>query len=297
MTASSPASASSLPKRAQHGTPEMLVEATDLVLGYEGKIAVAASSFSLPAGGVTAIIGPNGAGKSTMLHAIAGILTPRSGSLSVMGAPPSEAWKRATYVMQTVTYAPGAPLTVREVVGMGRYPMLGWFRPFRKKDRERVDEVMRLLEITDLADRHLGELSGGQRQRVYVAQGLAQYHDVVLLDEPLTGLDLVSARTIDRIIHSERKVGHSVILTTHDLAEARAADQAILVAGRVVAAGPPAEVLTRANLETAYGLGSLHEWESGGEGPDGAGGAGGAGGGADGAGPGEFFDDPAPHRH
>lgn len=236
-----------------------LVKARDIVLGYDTHVAVQASSFELPEGGVTAIIGPNGSGKSTLLHAIAGILTPLSGSLEVFGGPASEAWRRAAYVMQTVTFPPGTPITVRELVGMGRYPAKGWFRPFTRKDRTIVEDAMEELEITDLAHRHLGELSGGQRQRVYVAQALAQEHEAILLDEPLTGLDIVSAKTIDRIIHTEREVGHSVILTTHDLEEARAADTVILMSGRVVAAGTPDEVLTRRNLEDAYGLGALHE--------------------------------------
>ncbi|HHW83910.1 MAG TPA: metal ABC transporter ATP-binding protein [Actinomycetales bacterium] len=235
------------------------VEARDLVLSYDNKTAVTASSFTLPEGGVTAIIGPNGSGKSTLLHAIAGTLTPESGELRVYGAPPSEAWKKAAYVMQTVTVPPGTPITVREVVGMGRYPTKGWFRPFNREDRARVAEAMEQLGITDLAKRHLMELSGGQRQRVYVAQALAQDHEALLLDEPLTGLDIVSARMIDDIIHSEQAVGHSVILTTHDLDEARAADHVILMSGRVVAAGDPEEVLTRRNLEDAYGLGALHD--------------------------------------
>ena len=117
---------------------------------------------------------------------------------------------------------------------------------------------MELLAITDLAKRHLSELSGGQRQRVFVAQGVAQDHDLLLLDEPLTGLDLVSARTIDQIIHSEPARGCSVVLTTHDLEEARAADHVLLMSGRVVASGPPSQVLTRDKLAEAYGLGALH---------------------------------------
>lgn len=236
-----------------------LVQARGLVLGYGDQVAVRASDFTLPRESVTAIIGPNGSGKSTLLHAIAGILPVQGGSLEVLGGPAQEAWGQATYVMQTVAVAPGTPITVREVVAMGRFPSLGWFRPFARADRARVEWAMGRLEITDLADRHLGELSGGQRQRVYVAQGIAQDHELVLLDEPLTGLDITSARTIDRIIHSEREQGHSVILTTHDLDEARAADQVVLMSGGVVAAGAPEQVLTRHNLEDAYGLGSLHD--------------------------------------
>jgi len=238
---------------------EWLVKAENIEIGYDTMIAVGRSSFSIPAGGVTAIIGPNGSGKSTLLHAIAGIRPLRSGRLEVLGGPPDEAWRQCAYVMQTVAFPLGTPITVREVVGMGRYPSLGWFGRFRKEDRERVRAAMERLDITDLGARHLDELSGGQRQRVYVAQALAQDHEALLLDEPLTGLDIVSARMIDDIIHSEQAVGHSVILTTHDLDEARAADHVILMSGRVVAAGDPEEVLTRRNLEDAYGLGALHD--------------------------------------
>lgn len=236
-----------------------LVDAEDLVLSHGHTVALTASSFTLPHPSVTAVIGPNGSGKSTLLHAIAGILGVRAGRLEVLGGPPEGSWRHTTYVMQTIAVAPGTPITVREVVAMGRFPATGWFRPFTAADRARVARAMEQLEITDLADRHLGELSGGQRQRVLVAQGIAQDHELVLLDEPLTGLDIPSARTIDRIIHSERDKGHSVILTTHDLDEARAADRVLLLAGRVVASGTPDEVLTRRNLEVAYGLGALHE--------------------------------------
>jgi len=239
-----------------------LVEAEDLVLGYAETVAVGPSSFTLPRASVTAVIGPNGSGKSTLLHALAGILPLRGGTLRVLGLTPAAARPHTTYVMQTVTVAPGTPITVREVVAMGRFPSTGWFRPFTREDRARVQHAMDQLEISGLAGRHLGELSGGQRQRVYVAQGIAQEHELVLLDEPLTGLDITSARTIDRIIHSERDKGHSVILTTHDLDEARAADRVLLMSGRVVASGTPGEVLTRRNLEIAYGLGALHDSSS-----------------------------------
>lgn len=236
----------------------LLAEATDLVIGYGSRVAVRPSTFAIPATGVTAIIGPNGSGKSTLLNALAGIIQPNSGQLTVLGGPPSTAYRRVAYVMQTLAFPEGTPITVREAVAMGRYASRGWFGRLRRSDRERVDWAMQLLDVSDLAKRHLGELSGGQRQRVFVAQGLAQDHEALLLDEPLTGLDLVSARTIDRIIHTERERGHGVVLTTHDLDEAHAADHVILMSGRVVASGPPDVVCTRQNLETAYGLGSLH---------------------------------------
>lgn len=239
-------------------TDAVMAHADNLVLRYGSRTAMAASSFDIPARGVTAVIGPNGSGKSTVLNALAGLVQPASGSLEVLGTQPQQARTRVSYVLQSVTVPVGTPLTVAETVGMGRYPRLGLWRRRSATDRQRVEAAMHRLEITDLARRHLTELSGGQRQRVYVAQGLAQGHEVLLLDEPLTGLDLVSARTIDTIIHSERDRGCSVVLTTHDLEEARAADHVLLMRGRVVASGPPGQVLTTANLEIAYGLGALH---------------------------------------
>ncbi|MFT3875791.1 MAG: metal ABC transporter ATP-binding protein [Propioniciclava sp.] len=240
---------------------EWLAQASELTLGYGTNVAVRPSSFTIPHRQVTAIIGPNGSGKSTLLNALAGVVTPRSGRLSVLGRTPGGRRSAVSYVMQSLAFPAGTPITVREAVGMGLYPVLGWFRRPDAAQRQRVGDAMERLRITDLAKRHLDELSGGQRQRVYVAQGLTQPHEAILLDEPLTGLDLVSARTIDEIIHSERERGHAVVLTTHDLDEARAADWVILMNGRVIAAGPPSVVLTRRNLETAYGLGSLHASE------------------------------------
>lgn len=239
----------------------LLAEATDLTLGYDAPTgpAVTASSFTIPHRAVTAIIGPNGSGKSTVLHALAGVLAPLSGTLSVLGATPPARPPRTSYVMQSLSVPTGTPITVREAVGMGLWARLGWFGRASAADRERVSDAMARLKVTDLADRHLDELSGGQRQRVHVAQGLAQPHEAILLDEPLTGLDITSARTIDDIIHSERERGHAVVLTTHDLDEARAADWVLLMNGRCLAFGPPEAVLTSDNLTHAYGLGSLHQ--------------------------------------
>lgn len=240
---------------------QVVVEAHDLVARFGSHTAIAASSFVVPAGGVTAVIGPNGSGKSTLLMALTGLIEPSAGTLSVLGTNPVASRRRVSFVLQSTAVPIGVPITVREAVSMGRYPSVGAFGRMRRHDRERVEQAMELLDITDLARRHLTELSGGQRQRVYVAQGLAQDHDVLLLDEPLTGLDLVSARTIDRIIHAERDAGGAVVITTHDLDEARAADHVLLMSGRVVASGPPEQVLTRRNLEIAYGLGALHPSE------------------------------------
>lgn len=233
------------------------VIAEDLVVAYDDTIALDRSTFTIPAGKITAVIGPNGSGKSTLLHVIAGLVEPLSGSIEVPAAR-FNGRHRIAYVMQTTKINDALPVSVREVVTMGRYAGVGAYRPLRGEDREAVQAAMERTGISDLASRHLTELSGGQRQRVFVAQGLAQEHDMLLLDEPLTGIDLTTAVAIDEIIHEEIEEGCTVILTTHDLSEADVADYVLLLSGRVVASGEPAEVLTSTNLVDAYGAALLH---------------------------------------
>ena len=234
----------------------LAVEARDVVLRYGQRVALDASTFSIPAGAVTAVIGPNGSGKSTVLNAIAGLVAPSTGTLEVAGG-------RVSYVLQSTKVNEALHVTVREVVTMGRYASTGAYGRLRMQDREAVDAAMERLAITGLADRHLHELSGGERQRVFVAQGIAQEHDLLLLDEPLTGLDLTSAHAIDEMIHEEQEAGRTVVMTTHDLAEARTADWVLLLSGRVVVAGTPAETLTVEHLTEAYGPSLLHVHDGG----------------------------------
>ncbi|HSM01789.1 MAG TPA: metal ABC transporter ATP-binding protein [Acidimicrobiia bacterium] len=234
----------------------LAVEARDVVLRYGQRVALAASSFPIPAGSFTAIIGPNGSGKSTVLNAVAGLVPLAAGSLEVRAGP-------IAYVLQSTKVNEALHVTVSEVVTMGRYASTGAYGRLRGEDRDSVAAAMRRLDITGLADRHLHELSGGQRQRVFVAQGIAQDHEMLLLDEPLTGLDITSAHAIDEMIHEEQEAGRTVIMTTHDLAEARTADWVLLLSGRVVASGVPEEVLTLGNLAEAYGPSLLHVHEDG----------------------------------
>lgn len=229
------------------------VRAEGLVVGFGPITAIDRSDFVVPAGAVVAVIGPNGSGKSTLLNVIAGLVEPTSGSIEVR-VPTG----RLAYVMQATKVNEGLPVTVREVVAMGRYASLGAYGLTGADDRAAVDRAMERLQISDLASRHLHDLSGGQRQRVFVAQGLAQDHDMLLLDEPMTGIDLTTAQAIDEVIHNETREGCTVIMTTHDLSEARSADYVILLAGRVVASGTPAEVLTEDGLVEAYGPSLLH---------------------------------------
>jgi ABC-type Mn2+/Zn2+ transport system ATPase subunit len=202
--------------------------------------------------GVTAVVGPNGSGKSTLLHAITGLLRV-DGTIEVLGRPPVAARARVAYVLQAQHASEHLLVTAREVVALGRAPARGPFRPLGAADRSAVDEAMERLEIADLGRRHLAEMSGGQRQRVFVAQGLAQRAEILLLDEPVAGLDLASVQRIRTVIAEERAAGRTIVVATHDLDDAAGADAAVLLQRRVVAAGPPAEVLAPRHLRTAYG--------------------------------------------
>lgn len=237
-----------------------VVRSRSLTLRHGDVVAIDGADLDLPAGGLTAMIGPNGSGKSTLLRAISGLHEPASGELTVCGAPPGR--HQVAHVLQTTTVNGALPVTVREVVRMGRYRERGPFRRFTDADHDAVETAMEQMEVTDLAHRHLDELSGGQRQRVYLAQGLAQQAELLLLDEPVTGLDLTSLDRISQVLREETDAGRTVVLTTHELHTAQAADHVVLLAGRVVASGPPADVLTPDHLADAYG-GHLHELPGG----------------------------------
>lgn len=231
------------------------VSITDAVFCYGARPVLECSNLDIPAGAVTVLIGPNGSGKSTLMNGIAGLIPLDSGrtTLGRTGCRPY----RISYVLQETKVNQSLPVTVREVVSMGRYAGKGFLRPLSRRDRRLVDEVMERTAITHLAKRHLSSLSGGERHRVLLAQGLVQDHEILLLDEPATGLDMVSAQAIRDTVREENACGCTVVLTTHDLADAWDAHHVVLLSGRVVADGPPDEVLRVSNLAEAYGAGLL----------------------------------------
>ncbi len=193
-----------------------------------------------------AVIGPNGSGKSTLLGLLAGTVTPTAGVATVEGPAPA-------LVLQATTVDRSLPITVRDTVALARYPTLGLFRRFGAADRRAVTTAMERLHIDDLANTQLHDLSGGQRQRVLVAQGLAQESGVLLLDEPVNGLDLTSRSIIMEIIDEEVADGRSVIVTTHSLEDAQRCHQVLLLNTTPIAYGPPDQVLTEGHLREAFG--------------------------------------------
>jgi ABC-type Mn2+/Zn2+ transport system ATPase subunit len=228
----------------------MTIEIRNLIVQRGASTALRIDSLTLPAGVIT-LVGPNGSGKSTLLHVIAGLLADHD-AVRIDGRSPGAASRHIAYVMQTQHVAAQLPVTAREVVSLGRAPSIGPIRRLRRTDRDAVDRALARMELVDLADRHLTEMSGGQRQRVFIAQGLAQDAEVLLLDEPAAGLDLASTGRVRDAIDEEGRAGRTVIVATHDLEEAAGSDVAVLLAGSVVAAGAPPDVLTPEHLRVAY---------------------------------------------
>lgn len=219
------------------------ISVTGVRIRRGNQFALEIDRLAIPAG-VTALVGPNGSGKSTLLHAIAGVLPTAGGSIRIRGD--------VAYVLQSQHASEHLLVTAGEVVALARAARRGPFGRLRPDDRAAVSAAMTRLAVDDLARRHLAELSGGQRQRIFVAQGLAQEAPILLLDEPVAGLDTVSVERIRAIIAEERERGHTIVVATHDLDQAARADHVVLVNGRVVAAGAPAAVLTPEHLVAAY---------------------------------------------
>ncbi|MGE3449163.1 MAG: metal ABC transporter ATP-binding protein [Microbacteriaceae bacterium] len=219
--------------------------ARDLEVRYGDVVALSEVDLDIAGPSALAVIGPNGCGKSTLLGAIAGIVAPSAGSVA-SSSPPA-------LVLQSTDIDRSLPITVRDTVGMARYPRLGLLRRPAPEDRRAVEDAMERLGVADLAGRQLHDLSGGQRQRVFVAQGLAQRTDILLLDEPLSGVDLVSRELILEALDAERDAGRIVVTTTHNFDDARRADRILLLATRPIAIGPPSVVLTDVHLQQAFG--------------------------------------------
>jgi manganese transport system ATP-binding protein len=214
-------------------------------------------SFTLAAGRVCGLIGMNGSGKSTLFKAITGMLRPDHGAVTINGGTPALARKAGVvgYVPQSEEVDWAFPISVRDVVMMGRYGHMGFARRPKPADRGAVDDALERVELTELADRQIGQLSGGQKKRAFVARGIAQGATVLLLDEPFAGVDKRSEATITTLLRELAAEGATVLVSTHDLnALPRLADEAILLMRTVLLQSTPAEVLKPRNLARAFGL-------------------------------------------
>jgi ABC-type Mn2+/Zn2+ transport system ATPase subunit len=230
------------------------VRLTDVSAGYGERVALANVSIDIPAGSLLAVIGPNGAGKSTLLKTIAGLLRPFSGTVEVLGSPPGREARRIAYVPQAEVVDWSFPVTVGDVVMMGRVPLIGVGRTPGARDRDAVREALETVGMAGAVDRQIGSLSGGQRRRVFLARALAARPDLYLLDEPVTGVDATTQEDLMDVLEDEAGAGRTVVATTHDLAcAAQRFQQAAFVNGRLVATGPANMVLDPDLLAATYG--------------------------------------------
>ncbi|WHT23077.1 metal ABC transporter ATP-binding protein [Crossiella sp. CA-258035] len=233
------------------------VRVSDVTVHYGEVLALDGVSLTLERGRVHALIGVNGSGKSTLFKTIMGVLRPDSGTVEVDGGSPARARRSGAigYVPQSETVDWAFPLSVRDVVLTGRYGHLGFTRRPRRADHEAVDAALARVELTDLADRQIGQLSGGQRKRAFLARGIAQHARILLLDEPFAGVDKPSEATITRQLRALAADGVTILISTHDLAAVPGlADEALLLMRRILAHGDPAEVLAPDKLALAFGL-------------------------------------------
>ena len=225
-----------------------------LCAGYGAQIALENVSFEAACGHTLALIGPNGAGKSTLLNTLAGLIRPMAGTILWNGKPLREHKHEIAYVPQRNEVDWSFPLTVRELVEMGRYPALGAWKAFSAHDREIVERALETMKLTELRDRQIGALSGGQQQRVFLARALAQEAHILLLDEPFTGLDVPGMHDLSRLLRELAAEGRLLIAGHHDLATAPAIfDKVLLLHRKVAAFGDTKEILTPEHLTPLFG--------------------------------------------
>ncbi|GHP14911.1 manganese ABC transporter ATP-binding protein [Lentilactobacillus fungorum] len=212
-------------------------------------------SFSLPAGTITGIIGPNGAGKSTLLNAMLSMI-PHGGYAKFNGTSLAEIAKKIGYVQQTSQVDRHFPITVAETISLGIVPRLKLFQRLgRNKHQEEIDWTLAQIEMTEFANRQIGQLSGGQLQRVMIGRCMIQHPELILLDEPFAGIDAHSEATIMRILNDLKADGKTILMVHHDLAKVPTYfDNIIIIKEKLIAAGPTKETFTAQNMNQAYGL-------------------------------------------
>jgi manganese/zinc/iron transport system ATP- binding protein len=230
------------------------LEVTDLTVAYNEKPVLWDIDCTVNEGILMAIVGPNGAGKSTFIKAVLGLVKPAAGSVRIFGKSYSETRKSVGYVPQRGSVDWDFPTNALDVVTMGRYGHLGWFKRPGKNDRNIAMDALEKVGMSDFASRQISRLSGGQQQRVFLARALVQEADLYLMDEPFVGVDATTERTIINLLQDLRSRGKTVIVVHHDLQTLKEYfDWAMLLNVRRIALGPVGDVITEENLKSAYG--------------------------------------------
>lgn len=230
------------------------LEFEQVTVSYNDHPALSDLTFQVPHGAHVAVVGPNGSGKSTLFKALVGLLPIRSGRILIHGQPLGDHKDCVAYVPQREEVDWRFPVTVEDVVLMGRFGRLGWLKPPTQQDRAVVRRSLAQMGISRLAPRPISELSGGQQQRVFMARALAQEPHILLMDEPFTGVDIATQDATLELLSQLKEQQVTIIVSTHDLSLATGHfDQVLLLNHRLIAYGPPAQVITTQALSEAFG--------------------------------------------
>lgn len=233
---------------------EPLLDVHDLTVAYHRKPVLWDVDWTLERAALVGVVGPNGAGKSTLIKAILGLVPATSGAVRVFGQPVDRVRRRIGYVPQRETVDWDFPVSVLDVVLMGTYGRLGWFRRPGRSAREWAQACLADVGLSDFADRQIGQLSGGQQQRTFIARALAQRADIYFMDEPMAGVDAATEGLIFRLLERLRDEGKTVVAVHHDLRTVpEYFDRVVLLNMRLVASGPTATTFTAENLRRTYG--------------------------------------------
>ncbi|MDY6940441.1 MAG: metal ABC transporter ATP-binding protein [Cyanobacteriota bacterium] len=232
-----------------------MLEVCNLAVRYRQTWAVRDLSFSLQPGQLTGLLGPNGAGKSTVLKALLGLLPTANGTIRFNDRPLPTQLKRVAYIPQRTQIDWDYPITVQNVVMMGRVRATGWLRSPGRRSREIVREALTRVGMWDYRQRQIRQLSGGQQQRVFLARALAQQAELFFFDEPFSGIDKQTETILFEVFAELKAEGKTLLVVSHDLGDTlEHYDRILLLDRQLIAAGTQREVLTSENLQKAYGL-------------------------------------------
>ncbi len=240
----------------QQAAPLLALSVKKLTVAYQDTPVLWSVDVDVPVGSFLAIVGPNGAGKTTFMKSILGLLKPLAGTISFLGASLDHVIKTGSiaYVPQRMSVDWDFPISVQEVVMMGRYGSLGWFKRPTALDKEMVIDALRQVDLEAFAQKPIGSLSGGQQQRVFFARALAQQAEIYVLDEPFANIDAATEQVLVGILQQLAAIGKTVLVVHHDLHTVRTYFKtALLLRNRTIAYGPVEQIITPFYLDQAYG--------------------------------------------
>lgn len=236
---------------------KIVIVVEQLTVNYDKTSVLWDVNFSIPEGKLVGVIGPNGAGKSTLLKALLGMLRPLSGQVTFFGKPLKEVQKKVAYVPQRTSVDWDFPITAFEVVLMGRYGQLGWFKRPKLADKEAAKQALEMVGMQGFADRQISQLSGGQQQRIFIARALLQNADVYLMDEPFAGVDMATEKAIIGLMDELKAKGKTLLVVHHDLTTVDTYfDWVILLNTCLIGSGPVSEIFNQEMILRTYGRGS-----------------------------------------